>query len=309
MVANGLFFDTATMYYRSFFAVPDSVVAPDGTPSGAVRGFLEMSAAFIKQNPARDIVFAWDTDWRPSWRVKLVPSYKTHRLDETAIEDGFEEIPDTLSPQISAISEILDAIGVIRYGQNNHEADDILGALVSRNSVNNIVVTGDRDLFQLVDDKKKNRVISMNKGMKNLETITDIYLTERYGITGKQYVDFATLRGDSSDGLPGVKGIGEKTAAGLLNEFGTLEKILVAALKQDARIKPAAASNLIASQKYITAAQKVVCVRTDANLPKVISAPTKIRKKKELEHLATDWGVTKQVNRVLASLELPQLDK
>lgn len=307
MVVNGLYFDTATMYYRSFFAVPESVVAPDGTPSGAVRGFLDMASVFIQQNPAQEIVFAWDTDWRPQWRVDLVPTYKTHRLDESAVGTGFEEIPDTLSPQISAIAEILDSIGVPRLGQVEHEADDILGALVNRTGKNCVVVTGDRDLFQLVDDKNKNCVISMNKGMKNLETITDLYLTERWGITGKQYAQFATLRGDSSDGLPGVKGIGEKTAALLINEFQNLTKLVNAAKAGDKRIKPAAISNLIQSEEYLVKASQVVAVRTDAKLPKNLSKPTKIKNKSHLEYLANDWGITKQINRLLHVLELPQI--
>ena len=307
MVANGLYFDTATMYYRSFFAVPESVVAPDGTPSGAVRGFLEMATAFIKANPAKEIVFAWDTDWRPKWRVDLVPSYKAHRVDELAVDDGYEEIPDNLSPQISAIAEILDAIGLARVGQNDFEADDILGTLVKAISRDAIVVTGDRDLFQLVSDKNKIRVISMNKGMKNLETITDVYLKDRYGISGSQYVDFAVLRGDSSDGLPGVKGIGEKTAADLIINFKDLAKLVAAAKKDDPAIKPGAKANLLSSQEYIWAAQKVVSVRTDAKLPKNLLKPIKIKSKSDLAFLANDWGVLRQVNRLLDALALDSI--
>ena len=308
MVANGLYFDTATMYYRSFFAVPESVTAPDGTPSGAVRGFLEMATAFIKTNPAKEIVFAWDTDWRPQWRVDLISSYKAHRVDELAVEDGYEEIPDNLSPQISAISQILDAIGIARVGQNDFEADDILGTLVNRVVKDAIVVTGDRDLFQLVSDKNKIRVISMNKGMKNLETITDAYLLERYGISGNQYVDFAVLRGDSSDGLPGVKGIGEKTAADLIIRYKDLSKLLQAAKKDDPAIKPGAKANLVASEDYIQAAKKVVSVRSDAKLPKSLLSPTKIKNKVELSFCANDWGVSKQVNRLLDALGLDSID-
>ena len=307
MVANGLYFDTATMYYRSFFAVPESVVAPDGTPSGAVRGFLEMATAFIKANPAKEIVFAWDTDWRPKWRVDLVPSYKAHRVDELAVDDGYEEIPDNLSPQISAIAEILDAIGLARVGQNDFEADDILGTLVKAISRDAIVVTGDRDLFQLVSDKNKIRVISMNKGMKNLETITDVYLKDRYGISGSQYVDFAVLRGDSSDGLPGVKGIGEKTAADLIINFKDLARLVAAAKKDDPAIKPGAKANLLSSQEYIWAAQKVVSVRTDAKLPKNLLKPIKIKSKSDLAFLANDWGVLRQVNRLLDALALDSI--
>ena len=307
MVANGLYFDTATMYYRSFFAVPESVTAPDGTPSGAVRGFLEMATAFIKANPSKEIVFAWDTDWRPQWRVDLIPSYKAHRVDELAVDDGYEEIPDNLSPQISAIAQILDSIGLARVGQNDFEADDILGTLVKQIAKDAIVVTGDRDLFQLVSDKNKIRVISMNKGMKNLETITDLYLKDRYGIVGSQYVDFAVLRGDSSDGLPGVKGIGEKTAADLIIKFKDLTKVVAAAKKEDPAIKPGARANLLDSQDYITAAQKVVSVRTDAKLPKNLVRPAKIKNQSELSFLANDWGVVKQVNRLLDSLALDSI--
>lgn len=307
MVANGLYFDTATMYYRSFFAVPESVTAPDGTPSGAVRGFLDMAASFIKDNPANEIVFAWDTDWRPQWRVDLIPTYKTHRLDETSIETGYEEIPDTLSPQISAIASILDAIGIPRIGQSDFEADDILGSLIKRIEKDAIVVTGDRDLFQLVNDKKKIRVISMNKGMKNLETINDQYLMDRYAISGNQYADFAILRGDSSDGLPGVKGIGEKTAADLIGRFKNLEGLLAAVKKNDSSIKPGAKKSLIESLDYLARASKVVQVRTDAKLPKNLNKPKKILDQAELEFLVQDWAVTKQANRLLDALGLEKI--
>ena len=307
MVANGLYFDTATMYYRAFFAVPDSVTAPDGTPSGAVRGFLDMAATFISTYPARQIAFAWDTDWRPNWRVNLIPSYKTHRLDEDSVTVGVEQIPDTLSPQISAISEILDAIGVARPGQIEFEADDILGTLVAKTKTNSYVVTGDRDLFQLVNDRAKNKVISMNKGMKNLEVVDDNYLLKKYGITGKQYAAFSTLRGDSSDGLPGVKGIGEKTASTLVAKYGSVEGVIRAAKKNDPALKASTKENILAATDYLAKALEVVTVRTDAKLPKSLARPIKIKNHKELVFIANDWGLVKQVNRLLAALDLPKI--
>lgn len=307
MVANGLYFDTATMYYRAFFAVPDSVTAPDGTPSGAVRGFLDMAAAFISTYPAKQIAFAWDTDWRPNWRVNLIPSYKTHRLDEDSVTVGVEQIPDTLSPQISAISEILDAIGVARPGQIEFEADDILGTLVAKTKTNSYVVTGDRDLFQLVNDRAKNKVISMNKGMKNLEVVDDNYLLKKYGITGKQYAAFSTLRGDSSDGLPGVKGIGEKTASTLVAKYGSVEGVIRAAKKNDPALKANTKENILAATDYLAKALEVVTVRTDAKLPIGLARPIKIKNRKELVFIANDWGLVKQVNRLLAALDLPKI--
>ena len=266
-----------------------------------------MAATFISTYPARQIAFAWDTDWRPNWRVNLIPSYKTHRLDEDSVTVGVEQIPDTLSPQISAISEILDAIGVARPGQIEFEADDILGTLVAKTKTNSYVVTGDRDLFQLVNDRAKNKVISMNKGMKNLEVVDDNYLLKKYGITGKQYAAFSTLRGDSSDGLPGIKGIGEKTASTLVAKYGSVEGVIRAAKKNDPELKASTKENILASTDYLAKALEVVTVRTDAKLPKVLARPIKIKNPKELVFIANDWGVVKQVNRLLAALDLPKI--
>ncbi len=302
---RGLFFDTATLYYRAFFAVPESIVAPDGTPSGAVRGFLDMVSAIAKQFPANQVVFAWDDDWRPQWRVDLVPSYKLHRVDEEVSdqpEAAFEVIPDALSPQIGAISYILDAIGLPRIGQLGHEADDVLGALVAKSTAPCDVVTGDRDLFQLVSDQEEKRVISITKGVKNLEVVNDSYLQNRYGITGAQYADFSMLRGDPSDGLPGVKGIGEKTAARLINEHTDVVGLIAAAKDDSTVMPPAVRRNILDSQAYMKAASKVVRVKTSARLPKSLLKPKAVKDPASLDLLTAAWGVEKQVARLLKTL-------
>jgi 5'-3' exonuclease len=302
---RGLFFDTATLYYRAFFAVPESIVAPDGTPSGAVRGFLDMVSAIAKQFPANQVVFAWDDDWRPQWRVDLVPSYKLHRVDEEVSdqpEAAFEVIPDALSPQIGAISYILDAIGLPRIGQLGHEADDVLGALVAKSTAPCDVVTGDRDLFQLVSDQEEKRVISITKGVKNLEVVNDSYLQNRYGITGAQYADFSMLRGDPSDGLPGVKGIGEKTAARLINEHIDVVGLIAAAKDDSTVMPPAVRRNILDSQAYMKAASKVVRVKTSARLPKSLLKPKAVKDPASLALLTAAWGVEKQVARLLKTL-------
>jgi 5'-3' exonuclease len=302
---RGLFFDTATLYYRAFFAVPESIVAPDGTPSGAVRGFLDMVSAIAKQFPANQVVFAWDDDWRPQWRVDLVPSYKLHRVDEEVSdqpEAAFEVIPDALSPQIGAISYILDAIGLPRIGQLGHEADDVLGALVAKSTAPCDVVTGDRDLFQLVSDQEEKRVISITKGVKNLEVVNDSYLQNRYGITGAQYADFSMLRGDPSDGLPGVKGIGEKTAARLINEHTDVVGLIAAAKDDSTVMPPAVRRNILDSQAYMKAASKVVRVKTSARLPKSLLKPKAVKDPASLALLTAAWGVEKQVARLLKTL-------
>ena len=302
---RNLYFDTATLYYRAFFAVPESIVAPDGTPSGAVRGVLDMVSSIVKQFPAKEVVFAWDDDWRPQWRVDLVPSYKLHRVDEEVSDQpdaAFEVIPDALSPQIGAISLILDAIGLPRLGQQDHEADDVLGALVAKSAGGCDVVTGDRDLFQLVSER--NRVISITKGVKNLEVVDDAYLVNRYGITGAQYADFSMLRGDPSDGLPGVKGIGEKTAAKLINEHVDISGLIAAAKDDATALAPAVRRNILESQNYMKAAGKVVRLKTTARLPKSLLLPKVVKDPESLALLATAWGVEKHVARLLKTLDI-----
>lgn len=306
---RGLYFDSATVYYRAFFAVPESVTAPDGSPSGAIRGFLEMASTIIEQYPAELVVFAWDDDWRPQWRVDLVPSYKTHRLAGLE-EENIEETPDTLTPQIDAIARILDAIGVARIGQSGHEADDILGSLVAQYGIPADVVTGDRDLFQLIDDALDVRVLSISKGVKRLEVFDNHMLQEKYGVEGATYPAFSLLRGDASDGLPGVKGIGEKTAAKLLNQFGSIDALLQAAKNGEANLSTSLRSNLIATEDYIDRAIQVVKVRTDAALPsrsEIQVQMSQLKDGKTLNQLATTWGVHRQINRFLKALNLETL--
>jgi 5'-3' exonuclease len=305
--SRNLYFDTATLYYRAFFAVPESITAPDGTPSGAVRGFLDMVSAIAKQFPPAQVVFAWDDDWRPQWRVDLVPSYKLHRVDEEVSDQpdvAFEVIPDALSPQIGAISMILDAIGLPRIGQIGHEADDVLGALVDKAKSACDVVTGDRDLFQLVSDESDVRVISITKGVKKLEIVDDSYLKARYGITGEQYADFSMLRGDSSDGLPGVKGIGEKTAAKLINDHHDVAGLIAAAKNSEVPLAPAVRRNLLESQTYMKAAGKVVRVKTTAKLPKKLDCPTQVLDPQSLSELVEAWGIERQITRFLNTFQI-----
>jgi len=305
MVMRGLYFDTATLYYRAFFAVPESIVAPDGSPSGAVRGFLDMVSTLHQQFPAEVVVFAWDDDWRPQWRVDLVPSYKTHRLVGVG-DDGLsvEEVPDALSPQVEAIAGILDAIGLPRIGQVGFEADDILGSLVDQYSMPADVVTGDRDLFQLVDDGAKVRVISITKGVKKLEVFDDQALMDKYGIAGHHYADFSLLRGDASDGLPGVKGIGEKTAAKLISEYGSVVALLAAASDSSAAMAPAVRRNLLASTDYVHAASHVVRTRTDADLATPAQVPQSVHDGETLQQLVDQWGVDRHVNRLLKVMHI-----
>ena len=295
--------DSASLYYRAFFGVPDSLRSPDGQPVNAVRGLLEFITRLVHDHSPGELVACWDADWRPQWRVDLIPSYKTHRLAAGAAVEGAEDTPDQLAPQVPVIEAVLDAIGIARVGVPGYEADDVIGTLATRATGPVDVITGDRDLFQLVDDARGVRVLYPLKGVGSLQLTDEALLVEKYGVTGAQYVDFAVLRGDPSDGLPGVPGIGEKTAAKLINQFGTLTDIQTAAITPDAKLSPAQRKRLTDSTAYLAVAPKVVSVATDVPLPNF--DPTLRAEPLDpvaLEDLSERWGLGTPLKRLLDTL-------
>ncbi|MFI6446835.1 5'-3' exonuclease H3TH domain-containing protein [Kitasatospora sp. NPDC050543] len=294
--------DSASLYFRAYYGVPDSVRSPAGEPVNAVRGLLDFIARLVQDHHPDQLVACMDADWRPQWRVDLVPSYKTHRLAEAAV-DGEEEIPDTLAPQVPVIEQVLDALGIAKVGSPGFEADDVIGTLTARAEGPVQIVTGDRDLFQLVDDARRVEVLYPVKGMGNLQRTDDALLLEKYGVRGAQYADMAALRGDPSDGLPGVKGIGEKTAAQLINEYGDLAGIRAAAHDSRSRLTPARRKNIIEGAAYLDVAPTVVRVAADAPLPAFDPAlPREPLDPMTLEELSARWGLGHSLERVLAVL-------
>ncbi|WP_344630576.1 5'-3' exonuclease [Streptomyces glaucosporus] len=305
--------DTASLYYRAYFGVPESVKAPDGTPVNAVRGLLDFIARLVRDHRPDDLVACMDNDWRPAWRVELVPSYKAHRVAETvaggpdaagAPAAGQEETPGTLAPQIPVIERVLDAVGIARVGADGYEADDVIGTLVRRASGPVDVVTGDRDLFQLVDDARGVRVLYPVKGMGDPTVVDEAVLREKYGVAGgAAYADLALLRGDPSDGLPGVPGVGEKTAARLLEAHGDLDGILAAVDDPSSGLTPAQRRRLDAAREYLAVAPKVVRVAGDVPLPDFDAAlPAEPLHPRELEELSQTWGLGGSLRRLLDAL-------
>lgn len=296
--------DTASLYFRAYFGVPDSVKAPDGTPVNAVRGLLDFIDRLVKDHRPDDLVACMDADWRPQWRVDLIPSYKAHRVaEEREVGPDEEEVPDTLSPQVPVIEDVLDALGIARVGVEGYEADDVIGTFTARAKGPVDIVTGDRDLYQLVDDARGVRVLYPLKGVGTLQLTDEAVLHEKYGVGGGGYADLALLRGDPSDGLPGVPGIGEKTAAKLLAEFGDLAGIMAAVDDPSAKLTPSQRRRLDESRPYVAVAPKVVRVAADVPLPEVDTAlPREPRDSKELDELATRWGLGGSLQRLLTTL-------
>jgi 5'-3' exonuclease len=298
--------DSASLYFRAFFGVPESIKAPDGTPVNAVRGFLDMVATLVARRRPQRLVACWDDDWRPAFRVAALPSYKTHRLDDPAA--GTEVTPAGLAPQVPVIADVLAAFGIARLGGPGLEADDVAGTLATRavagGPADVDVVTGDRDLFQLVDDAGGVRVLYTGRGVRNLEIVDEARLREKYGVRGgTAYADLAALRGDPSDGLPGVAGIGEKTAAALINRYGSLESLLAALDAGEPDLVKGPGRRLLAAREYLASAPVVVRVVRDAPLPEVDDRlPPTPADPDALVALADRWGVESSITRLVEAI-------
>ena len=292
--------DTASLYFRAFFGVPDTVRAPDGTPVNAVRGLLDMITRLVRARPPARLVACWDADWRPAFRVAAVPSYKAHRL---AADGTSEETPPELAVQIPVIEEVLHASGLAVAGQPGFEADDVIATLAARSQDPVDVVTGDRDLFQLVDDARAIRVIYTARGLLNLDVIDEAAISGKYDIPGRAYADFAALRGDPSDGLPGVPGVGEKTAAALIRTFDSIEGVTAALDAGHGGFPRGSRDKLERARDYLDIALSVVRVVDDAPLPAVDGKlPAVPPDAARLDALGERWGLGSSLTRFAAAV-------
>jgi 5'-3' exonuclease len=258
--------DAANLYFRAYYAIPESVTAPDGRPVNAIRGFLDMSAALIERRRPTRWVACLDLDWRPAFRVQLVPTYKAHRV----AADGTEDVPAKLAAQVPPLLEVLTALGLGVAGAEGFEADDVMATLATREQDEVEIVSGDRDMIALASDRV--RVLYVGRGLAKMEVLGPAEVLAKYGIAPARYPDFAVLRGDPSDGLPGVAGVGEKTAATLVRRFGAVEDIVAAADRGDDGFPAGAAGRVRAARDYLAVAPAAVRGRTDAPVAEVEDA-------------------------------------
>ncbi len=291
--------DAPSLWYRAFHGVPESVTAPDGSPVNAVRGTIDLVARIVKDTRPARLVACLDLDWRPQFRVAAVPTYKAHRL----AENGAEAEPESLAPQVAVLLEVLHAVGIAVVGAEGHEADDVLGTLSARETGAVDVVSGDRDMFQLVCDDGPVRVLY---AVEKLKPYGEAEVAAKYGIPGTGYAEYAVLRGDPSDGLPGVKGVGDKTAAALVARFGTVEGILAALDEGTEDGFPAGArAKLEAARDYLAVAPAVTRTVRDLPIPELDDAlPRTPRDPERLIALSDRWGLDSPLDRLLAALEV-----
>jgi 5'-3' exonuclease len=299
-VGSLMLLDTASLYYRAFFGMPDTVTAPDGTPVNAIRGLLDQMTRLVKVRQPSGLVACWDNDWRPAFRVEAVPTYKAHRL---AADGQAEETPPGLAAQIPVIEQVLTAAGVAIAGHDGFEADDIIGTLAARATAPVDVVTGDRDLFQLVDDARQVRIIYTIRGLQNMDVIDEAAVAAKYDIPGRAYADFAALRGDPSDGLPGIPGIGEKTASALIRAFGSVDGIRHALDMGHGGFPKGARDKLVKARDYLDVSMSVVRVVDNVPLPSVPGTlPAQAPSEVLIKELGERWGLGSSLSRFMSAV-------
>jgi 5'-3' exonuclease len=291
--------DAASMYFRAFYGVPETMTAPDGTPVNAVKGLLDMITRLLRARHPTRLIACMDASWRPAFRVAALPTYKAHRANP----DGSEQVPDALNVQLPIIVDVLSAIGIMMAWADGYEADDIIGTLAAQASEPVEAVTGDRDLFQLVDDARGIRVAYIGKGVANLDLMDEAAVAAKYQIPGRSYAAFAALRGDPSDGLPGVPGVGEKTAAALVRVFGSIEAMLAAIDAGHGGFPAGSRAKLVAARPYLDVCMPVVLVATDApvkleggELPFTAADPARVAA------LDERWDLGSSLSRLLSAL-------
>ncbi len=240
MACDWLLIDGSSLIFRAYYGVRPRADSPDGLQVNAVQGFLERLGRLIWQRRPRRLAVADDWAWRPDWRVELIPSYKSHRVAEP--------VPPALEPQIDVIRELFETIGIDFVGVADHEAEDVIATWTNLASGTIEIASGDRDLFALVEDPRV-RVLYPEKA--GLTVIDEAEVARRYGIPGRRYADFAILRGDPSDGLPGLRGVGAVTAAEIIHRHGDVAALLEADTLRDA------------DRDYLRRAMRVVAPVTD----------------------------------------------
>jgi len=291
--------DSASLWYRAYFGMPDTLVSPSGLQVNAIRGYLDMTSKLIDLYKPNRIVACLEGDWRPSWRVELFPDYKMNRLDES----GEEEEPDTLSPQIPILLDLLEALGFPMLGVDDYEADDLMATFAVNQPGPVRIVTGDRDLFQLVDDKRDVKVVYLAKGIANHDLVDLKWIEQKYEIPGDRYGLFAMIRGDASDGLPGIKGIGEKGAASIAKQFTNLDEVMKAATNDDERLTTNIRKKLLENAEYAKIAPKLVGCATDVSIPEMkIDLPKKPLDTKKIQEIKEQFALGTSVDRIMNAL-------
>lgn len=301
--------DTSYLFFRAFHALPSRLHGPAGQPVNALRGTLDALARLVEDRRPTHLACAWDQDWRPAWRVGLLASYKAHRV---AADGSGEDVPPELSGQVGPIREALESLGVAVVGAPGAEADDVVGTLATRfgGTARVQVASSDRDFTQLVDDGLGISLLTPIGRTAGWREVREDDVREAYGVAPSSYVDLASLRGDASDGVPGVAGIGDRTAARLLERYGDLAGLRRAAaegLVEKGGLTARQAEAIRQDSAYLDVAPQVVGIVRDVDLPTTLedlALPPTPRDIDRWRALVETYGITSPAARLTKALGL-----
>jgi 5'-3' exonuclease len=255
--------DAPSMLFRAFYALPDSIKGKDGAPVNALLGTANLILRELELHDPRAVVLCFGPD-AADYRLELYDGYHAER----------PEVPDTLAPQFADARPFFEAFNWVVADSDSYEADDLLGSYARREADAGgqaLVMTGDRDMYQCAGDRVK--VLYIRTGGRGAEVVDAAEVRKRYGIDPGQVPDFIALRGDPSDGIPGAKGIGEKTAAELLGRHGSLQAALDAAVRET---KPTVRKALIEQRDELLRFKEIATLQDlDVKLPP--ESPTDLR--------------------------------
>jgi 5'-3' exonuclease len=289
-MTHRLLLDVSSMMYRAFFAMREpGVFTKDGRPIQAVHGYLDMVTKLIVDRRPDEVVNVYDHDWRPVARTDIYADYKGNRLPD----------PEDLPPQFVILRQVLDHTGLLQAQTEGWEAEDAIGAFcVDADDADRIeIVSGDRDLIQLVRDPVVKLLFTV-RGVSELLELDEAGVLAKYEVPADRYAEFAILRGDPSDGLPGVRGVGAKTARDLVLAYPSIEAMLAAAEAGKMTIKPGVRARLVESREYLDAMARIVPINSTAPL----SIWAGDRDEAALTELAAELGLKGPVQRLLAAL-------
>jgi 5'-3' exonuclease len=300
-----LLVDSASLWYRAFYGMPESVSSRNGSPNNAIKGFFDGLARIVARYRPDEIGICLDDNWRPTWRVDLFPGYKLNRVDSGDEVEGEDE-PDLLTPQIGPIIELCSLLGLSPISVEDQEADDVIATLASGPKAESVrVMTGDRDLFQLITDAKDLQIIYLARGITQHDLVGRGYIEEKYGIPFDRYLLFAAIRGDASDGLPGIRGIGEKGAAKIASSFTSMHEVIEAAKRSDPQLTPLHVKRILADLDYAQIAEEIVACRRNLDIDD--SHLSLWREKSDLVEFrrrASEWDLGSTIERITAGLDL-----
>jgi 5'-3' exonuclease len=278
------------MMYRAFFAMRETgVFTRDGRPIQAVHGYLDMVTKLIVDRRPDEVVNVYDHDWRPVARTDIYADYKGNRLPD----------PEDLPPQFVILRQVLDLTGLVQAQTEGWEAEDAIGAFCAdADDADRIgIVSGDRDLIQLVRDPVVKLLFTV-RGVSELLELDEAGVLGKYEVPADRYAEFAILRGDPSDGLPGVRGVGAKTARDLVLAYPSIEAMLAAAEAGKMTIKPGVRARLVESRDYLDAMARIVPINSTAPL----SIWAGDRDDAALTELGAELGLKGPVQRLMAAL-------